>query len=63
MAKMFHKKVMLYANGIGPVEKERNRHLVKRVVSRADFITLREENSLEELRKIGVKNKKCHCYG
>ena len=57
MAKMFHKKVMLYANGIGPVEKERNRHLVKRVVSRADFITLREENSLEELRKIGVKNK------
>ena len=57
MAKMFHKKVMLYANGIGPVEKERNRRLVKRVVSRADLITLREENSLDELKRIGVKNR------
>ena len=57
MAKMFGKKVMLYANGIGPVEKDKNRKLVKKVVSRADLITLREENSLDELRKIGVVNK------
>ena len=55
-AKLFGKKVMLYANGIGPVTKPRNRHLVKNVVNKADIITLREENSLEELRDMGVEN-------
>ena len=57
LSKFFGKKVMLYANGIGPVEKPSNRRLVKRVVSKADLITLREENSLEELRNMGVENK------
>lgn len=56
-AKILGKKVMLYANGIGPVEKQRNRNMVRHVVNKADLITLREENSLTELRKIGVKNK------
>lgn len=57
-AKLFHKKVMLYANGIGPVTKKWNRRLVKLVVNQADIITLREENSFEELRNMGVSNKK-----
>lgn len=59
-AKMFGKKVMLYANGIGPVTKPKNRQLVKSVVNRADIITLREENSLEELRGMGVENPKAY---
>ena len=58
-AKMLHKKVMLYANGIGPVSGKRNRRLVKRVVNRADLITLREENSYEELLSMGVNPRKC----
>lgn len=56
-AKLFGKKVMLYANGIGPVTKQQNRNLVKNVVNKADIITLREDNSLEELRNMGVTNK------
>ena len=59
MAKMLRKKVMLYANGIGPVSGKRNRRLVKQVVNRADLITLREENSYEELLSMGVNPKKC----
>lgn len=55
-AKLFGKKVMLYANGIGPVTKPKNRRLVKNVVNKADIITLREENSLDELRSMGVNN-------
>ncbi|MGE4215112.1 MAG: polysaccharide pyruvyl transferase CsaB [Anaerotignaceae bacterium] len=55
-AKLFGKKVMLYANGIGPVTKPKNRRLVKNVVNKVDVITLREENSLEELRGMGVDN-------
>lgn len=57
-AKFFRKKVMLYANGIGPVSKNVNRNLVKWVVSKANVITLREESSYEELINMGVKNKK-----
>lgn len=59
LAKMMGKKVMLYANGIGPVLGKRNRRLVKQVVNRADLITLREENSYEELLSMGVNPKKC----
>ncbi len=58
-AKMMCKKVMLYANGIGPVSGKRNRRLVKQVVNKADLITLREENSHEELLAMGVNPKKC----
>lgn len=58
-AKLMRKKVMLYANGIGPVSGRRNRRLVKQVVNRADLITLREENSYEELLSMGVNPKKC----
>lgn len=59
VAKCMRKKVMLYANGIGPVSGKRNRRLVKQVVNRADLITLREENSYEELLSMGVNPKKC----
>ena len=53
-AKRRGKKVMLYSNGIGPVRKKGNRHRVARAVNRADIITLRDADSLEELREIGV---------
>lgn len=59
-AKLFGKKVMLYANGIGPVSKNFNRHIVKSVVNKANLITLREENSYEELRAMGVDNPKAY---
>ncbi|MDD4843705.1 MAG: polysaccharide pyruvyl transferase CsaB [Anaerotignum sp.] len=59
VAKLMRKKVMLYANGIGPVSGKRNRRLVKQVVNKADLITLREENSYEELLSMGVNPQKC----
>lgn len=55
LAKFMRKKVMLYANGIGPVIKPANRRRVRAAVSRADLITLRDENSVEELRSMGVE--------
>ena len=60
LAKWMRKPVMLYANGIGPVEKPRNRRRVKRVVSRVDVLTLREESSREELLRIGVPGTSMH---
>lgn len=58
-AKALGKKVMLYANGIGPVSRRQNRRIVKRVVNKADLITLREENSFSELKAMGVDERKC----
>ena len=57
IALFFGKKVMLYANGIGPVKKE-NRKKTKKILNKVDVITLREEMSLEELKKIGVDKPK-----
>ena len=54
-AKLFGKRVMVYANGIGPVNGEKNRRLVKKVLSGVDVITLREKLSEADLRSIGVK--------
>lgn len=55
-AKWKGKKVMMYANGIGPVKKSKNRQLVGDVVNRVDVITLRESSSLEELKAMGLTN-------
>lgn len=57
LAKLLRKKVMLYANGIGPVSKNFNRQIVKTVVNKADLITLREGYSYEELKSMGVSAK------
>ena len=54
LAKLFGKKVMLYANGIGPVNNRANYKRVKRTLDRVDLITLREPSSYEELKKFGV---------
>lgn len=55
LAKRMGKPVMLYANGIGPVRKTENRARVKRAVEKATLVTLRDHNSAQELREMGVK--------
>ena len=48
-------KVMMYGCGVGPIRRKRNRALTGSVVQQCvDAVTLREENSLEELRSLGV---------
>lgn len=54
LAKKKGKKVMLYANGIGPVNRPTNRRRVKRAVEQADLVTLRDHSSARELREMGV---------
>ena len=60
LAKAFKKPVMLYANGIGPVNRPRNRRRVRNVVGRANMITLREESSRDELLRMGVTGPEMH---
>lgn len=56
LAKLCGAKVMLYANGIGPITKKRNIRHVKKAVNRTDLVTLREKNSRTELQGILEEN-------
>ena len=52
-----HMSLMVYANGVGPINKQKNRKFAKKIFDKADIITLREEGSLKLLKEIGVKNE------
>lgn len=52
------KKVMLFAQGIGPIKSQFMRKLTKYVCSGVDLITVRDNDSLYELRRLGVPERK-----
>ncbi len=54
LARLCGAKVMVYANGVGPVKQKCNRRLVKYVLNKAELITLRDKDSLSELSDMGV---------
>lgn len=57
LTKLLGKPVMVYANGIGPIDKKINRILTKLILNRVDLITLRDDDSKEYLKSMGVNNK------
>ncbi len=54
LAKLYNKKVVMLANGLGPINKKFNRKLVKKIVDRADLITFRDSESYELAKEIGI---------
>ena len=50
-------KVMVYANGIGPLVGEKNRKDCKNLLDRVHKITLRDEQSMQELESMGLQNE------
>lgn len=56
-------KVMLYANGIGPVNGERNRKITEKILNKADVITLRDEMSRKILTDMNVTKPKIRVTG
>lgn len=57
-AKKHGLKVMLYANGIGPILKEENKNRAAKVLDSVDVITLRDEESAQLISQLGVKTPK-----
>ncbi|MGE5632709.1 MAG: polysaccharide pyruvyl transferase CsaB [Caulobacteraceae bacterium] len=55
IAKSMGLKIMLYANGIGPVYRKTNRYLTSKIINLVDTITLREESSKQELEALGIR--------
>lgn len=59
LAKKCGMKVVVYANGFGPFKKT-NEPISAKITKEADLITLRDELSYKELRRIGVDNENVH---
>ncbi len=49
-------KLMLYSNGVGPINREKNRVRTQKLLNRADVITVRDRRSAVYMNSIGVKN-------
>lgn len=47
-------KTYIYANGIGPVNKEKNQKSVRKLLNKVDMITLRDKESVTELENMGI---------
>lgn len=56
MAKKFGLKLVLYANGIGPLYSEKSKKRAADIIRKADYISLRDPESLELIREIGCSD-------
>ena len=54
LAKLMGLKVMFYANGIGPLNKNINMKLTEKIMNQVNVITLRESISLRELERLHI---------
>ena len=57
IALLLKKPIMVYANGIGPINRKINRNFTRKILNKVDYITLRDENSKKFLQELGVNNK------
>ncbi len=53
-ARKHHKKTMVYANSIGPLNYRWSRQYVRKILKEVDAITLRDQKSVEELKNMGI---------
>lgn len=60
-ALLFGRKVMLYAQGIGPIRGTLAHKLMNLIINRVDLITVRDRGSLEELSRLGITRPKIFC--
>ncbi len=59
-AKFFKKKIIIFAQGIGPINNPFLRFLTMQILKNADNITVRDNNSLKLLEKYKIKAQKCN---
>ena len=63
LAQLLKKPVVVYANGIGPVGSGRNRRMVRKAIEKCALVTVRDHQSLQELRRMGVSRPDIHVTG
>ncbi|WP_170270160.1 polysaccharide pyruvyl transferase CsaB [Heliorestis acidaminivorans] len=60
LAHLLGRKVMFYAQGIGPVNGQLGQNLIRHVANHVDLITLRDKASAQRLREMGVHKPPIH---
>ena len=55
--KLFKKKVIIYSQGIGPINDSKNRKNIAKIFNALDIINVRDKDSKNLLREIGVKKE------
>lgn len=63
IAQHLKKPVFLYANGVGPITRNRNRRFAGKILSKCTAITLRDTDSLRELVSLGLSPEKLTVTG
>ena len=54
IAIIMKKRIMLYANGIGPVKRKISKFLINKIINKVNLITLRDERSFSALKELKV---------
>lgn len=54
LAKLYKKKVYVYANGVGPISNTFNKKIAGKILNKVEMITLRDQDSLEVVKSLGV---------
>ena len=57
LARLFDKPVMIYAQGIGPLKKKRNRRLTCWILNTVNKITVRDQESKDDLIGLGIQQE------
>ncbi|MCH3950680.1 MAG: polysaccharide pyruvyl transferase CsaB [Acidaminococcus sp.] len=60
LAALMHRKIMLFAQGIGPIRGAFSRFLTHQICRHADLITVRDDGSLEDLCAMGFAREEVH---
>lgn len=60
IAHLLKKKTIIFAQGIGPLNNPVLRHITMNLLKKADYITVRDNNSLDLLKKYNIKAEKCN---
>ena len=58
LAKLFGKKVFIYSQGIGPIDRAENRRATAKALKKVDGIVVRDEKSAALLEEIGIAREK-----
>lgn len=63
LAKFFRKKIVILAQGFGPLMGKFYRAMARFILKRVDLITVRDKDSFDEIRKLGVNKPKVYLCG
>lgn len=55
LAQLAGKKVIIFAQGIGPLNSRKSQKIVKSLLSKATYVTVRDENSLKTVKTWGIR--------